>query len=177
MTLRPEAMVLASAAVLSPRRNAKKDHAMFEQRISAKSRFISTVAAAAVALAAMTAAAMPAHASSKSDKMLMAILGIGAIALIANGAHRDEKKPKPKPQRPVVVEPYPPLADTLPSVCAMNISGLRGEARGYGESCLTRYGVNDRLPKACAHRTEINGYPDRIYAENCMLRAGYRLGR
>ena len=161
--------------------HSEKDLVMFEQRISAKSRFISTVAAAALVMAAMTAAAVPAHASSKSDKMLMAILGIGAIALIANSANRDEEKATPephrKPQRPVVVEPHQPARKALPGVCAMDIAGLRGERRGYGENCLMRYGINERLPQSCAHRTEIGGYPDRIYAEKCMLRSGYRLGR
>ena len=156
--------------------HSEKDPVMFEQRISAKSRFISTVVAAALVMAAMTAAAVPAHASSKSDKMLMAILGIGAIALIANSANRDEEKPAPKPQRPVVVEPHQPARKALPGVCAMDIAGLRGERRGYGENCLMRYGINERLPQSCAHRTETNGYPDRIYAEKCMLRSGYRLG-
>lgn len=126
----------------------------------------------ATALIAVTVTAGPARADKKADKLALILLGIGAIAMIANDGNHADAKPAPvkvKPHLPPVqVQPHP----TLPSVCAMPLTGLTGETRGYGEACMIRNGVTLQLPDRCAYRAHIGGRADRVFAENCLAGAG-----
>jgi hypothetical protein len=145
-------------------------------RPSRARRVMSAVIAALTAVAIVTAGAAPARAD---DRMIaQALLAIGAIAVIGSlDKDHTPQKAKPKPvYRPVVTPKYAPVyARTVPQSCAITIAGDRTRARFFTESCLRRNGVSYRLPQNCARPARIYGYNDRIYSDQCLRNAGFRV--
>ena len=82
------------------------------------------------------------------------------------GDHDRWDRPARPPKPVVTVEPQ------MPRVCRMEIDGLRGERRAYGETCLRAHGITGKLPRHCATDVRIKGRWDRVYGANCMADIG-----
>lgn len=163
---------------------------------AARRRLIATLAGAATAFALMTAAAMPARADSDGRDVARALAAIAAIALIAEAARKGERRrdPVPEPLPAPVHGPGwghgggwgPPRHGggwghghgsrhrVLPAVCAMEFPGHRGPRTYYAEPCLRREGVEARLPRGCAEQARLRGRIVPVYAEGCLIEAGFR---
>ncbi len=138
-------------------------------------RFIALVAASATALGVIVASAVPSRAEVNDKDLLKLLLGVAAVAIIANELKKDKDDDDDEP--PVVVKPGPsPHGKRLPSACAIEVTGLRRDRIGYSGNCLESYGFR-RLPNHCAVSARVYGRPDRLYPASCLRDAGYRLGR
>lgn len=130
-------------------------------------RFTATVAAAATALALMTAAAVPARADSNDAAKALALIATVAIigkALDDRNKRRDE--PVSHPRR-----------DVLPRVCAIQIDTGRRAQTVYSGPCLREEGVRARLPRQCEGSVRMRGRTVPVFAEACMIDAGFRVER
>lgn len=126
------------------------------------------ITAGAVILALVLATAMPAHAGKKDDlaKALIAALVLGAIVHETN---RSEAAPVPLPA------PKPVRKSSVPAVCAISIEGAERDVTLFPESCLRREGFTQRLPRSCGNEARIFGRDDRVFSEQCLRDAGYRI--
>ncbi|MGO4906762.1 hypothetical protein ACEN2J_00370 [Pseudorhodobacter sp. W20_MBD10_FR17] len=168
-------------------------------KTNAARRFTATLAATATAFALMTATAVPALADRQSDDFAKALAAIAAIAIVgsaltekddrrATAPHRphrpqtqpSHREPQPRyeaprryeePQRRYK-EPHRNRRDAvLPAQCAIEVRDRRHISVAYGENCLRRAGVDQRLPRQC----EISvGRGRTAYDENCLLNSGFR---
>lgn len=137
-------------------------------------RVVALVVAVAVALGLIGAVAAPARADDRDlARALAAIAVIGIIASTAkaNGKKHDEYRDFP----PYDVR-HDRRAPRVPAVCAIEINGSRTSATVYGERCLREEGFDWRLPRDCSRPARIYGREDRIYTEQCLRNAGFRIG-
>lgn len=128
-------------------------------------RFAACVTAAATAVALVLATALPARADRQGDDLAKALLGILVIGGIVSQLDKTDRDSPPK---------YTSATRRVPAVCAIQISGKRRDVTVYPESCLRQHGVK-RLPDQCGNDARIYGKRDRIYGEDCLREAGFRL--
>ncbi|MDO8882858.1 MAG: hypothetical protein U0934_09675 [Pseudotabrizicola sp.] len=133
-------------------------------------RIITVITAAAAALALMTATALPARADRSSDNLAKALVAAVAIGAIVHSIDKGRAKPAPVPQPPVQAR-----SPRVPSVCAIEISGARRDVTVFPERCLRREGFDYRLPRHCANNARVFGRVDRVYSEDCLRNAGFRV--
>lgn len=136
--------------------------------------------AGAAILAVVLSTAVPAQAAPDSEDMLKTLLGLAIIGAIANEANKDNKKPgryDDDRYYPVPSKPHKKKGYTVPASCAIQISGKKRDAVVYSESCMLRAGVNRNLPYECSNEAKIYGRWDTIFSEQCLRKAGFRLGR
>lgn len=141
---------------------------------------VATLAAGAVALTAMVASAVPVSAGQREDDLAKALFAAIAIGAVVNAIDRnnDKRRVQTAPVPAPVHQPgFGRGRGVLPQTCAIEISGRDRRATVYPERCLRREGVDGRLPRQCGFDARIYGRTDRVYAENCLLDAGFRLGR
>lgn len=164
---------------------------------AARRRLVATLAAAATAFALMTAAAaVPARAAPDAEDYAKALAAIAAVAIIAHAARKDGRRhPQPAPAPDPVHGPgwgqpgghwgHPGQGwghghgggwrgRILPAACALEFPGHRGPRTYYAEPCLRRSGVEARLPRACAEQARLRGRVVPVYAERCLVEAGFR---
>lgn len=129
-------------------------------------RLAALLTGGAAILALVLATTMPARADKKDDlaKALIAALVIGAIV-------NETKKHTPAPA-PV---PQPVKQKKVPSICAILIEGAERDVMLFPESCLRREGFSHRLPRGCGNNARIFGREDRVYSEQCLRDAGFRI--
>lgn len=161
-------------------------------KTNAARRFTATLAATATAFALMTAAAVPARADRQSDDFAKALAAIAAIAIVGSALTDKDDRRATAPQRPQAQpshhEPRPRYEEprrryeeprrnrrdaVLPGQCAIEVRDRRRRHSSvvYGENCLRRAGVDQRLPRQC----EVSiGRGRTAYDENCLLNAGFR---
>ncbi|MCX7286390.1 MAG: hypothetical protein NTW20_02200 [Rhodobacterales bacterium] len=132
-------------------------------------RFAALVTGGAVAVALVLGAALPAKADSKDDlaKALIAALVVGALV----NELTDEPRARP------VLKPAPARYGTVPSICAITIDGSKKSVTLFAESCLRAKGFENQLPQGCANTARIFGRFDRVYSEQCLHDAGFRVSR
>ncbi len=126
--------------------------------------------ALAVALALILASVVPSHADKRGDDLAKALAAALIIGAIIN--HVDKKNPPaPAPQPTHVRRPR------VPSVCAMEIGHNNGQdwTIVYPERCLREEGFSYRLPE-CGRTVRIQGHRQRVYSEQCLRNAGFRIG-
>ena len=142
---------------------------------------------------ALSPAARPAQANDGIDTIGL-ILGLGALAAIANEARKRDRKPaakqyhhhKPKAQyghahgqKKKVYRPANRGHNrwTLPARCLREIRTPRGTRRALGAPCLRNNGVRVRsLPPRCRFEAG-NGRGPAVYAARCLRREGYQIGK
>ncbi|MDT8857443.1 hypothetical protein RNZ50_20845 [Paracoccaceae bacterium Fryx2] len=197
MSTAPRPSEILAETVLASRRR------MPQNRPSIFRRMTTTLVAVSTALGLMAGTTLPAHADN--DDLAKALAAFAAIAIIGTAiSDRDDHRPPPpnpfpyQPQprppigHPVLPPPYPhhpypkpPVhpapppywhghAPSLPAVCAMQIDGYRSSVV-YPEPCLRNNGVRARLPANCGRGVYIRGRSTRVYAQNCLLNAGFRI--
>jgi hypothetical protein len=182
--------VTPSPKVLCCAARHEKDHIMAFLKTTTARRFTATLAATATAFALMTAAAVPARADRQSDDFAKAAAAIAAIAIIGSavndkGGQRAKAPHHPQPQarhpapEPRYSEPQRRYSEpqghrrdaVLPAQCAIEVRDRRHTSIAYGENCLRRAGVDQRLPRQC----EISvGRGRTAFDQNCLLNAGFR---
>ncbi len=172
---------------------------------TARTWILNAVTATAVAGAAITSGAGPAAADDKD--LLRALAGIAAVAVIAGTIQNQNRAQQPVTRAPVYPAPQPapgfyrdePRWDAerdwrtgyfrqddrysrvsqgprLPGTCAVEVGGPR-PATYYAESCLKREGVGYGLPQYCAQSIRSRDWQGRVYEEDCLRDAGYRVSR
>lgn len=138
-------------------------------------RMIAVVAAAATALGLLAGTSVPARADSDDlAKALAALAIVGILASQANRGRAQQFQNDPRHDRGH--QPRQARHPQVPSTCAIEITGNTGIATVYGENCLRQQGVNARLPEYCARTARIFGQRDRIYSDQCLREAGFRVG-
>ncbi len=145
-------------------------------------RVAGAMIAAVTVLALLAASAVPARADRQSDtlaKALVAALAVGAI-IHSIDKGRAEAAPVPVVHAPVPkpAVPQPQIevrSPRVPSVCAIEVSGVRRDVTVYPERCLRREGFDYRLPRHCANEARVFGRVDRVYSEMCLRNAGFRV--
>ena len=128
-------------------------------------RFATLLTGGAVAFALILGAALPVKADNKDDlaKALIAALVVGSIAKVLN----DTPKARPVPE--------PARSRRVPAVCAITIDGAKKSVTLFAESCLRGEGFDAQLPNGCANTARIFGRQDRVYSEQCLRDAGFRV--
>lgn len=134
-------------------------------------RMMGALTAGITALSLLLAGTVQAQADTRSDNVAKAVIAAIAIGAILNSADKGRARPVPAPHHPVR---SPSLR--IPAVCAIEISGKRRDVTVYPERCLRREGFDGRLPRQCANDARVFGRVDRVYGEDCLRDAGYRLG-
>lgn len=160
------------------------------KRTRLRIRVVALVVAVAVALGVIGAVAAPARADDRD--LARALAAIAVIGIVAGAA---KAKDKPRDE----YRDFPPYetrhdrgrdwghdgrrdwhddrrAPRVPAVCAIEINGSRTRATVYGERCLREVGFDWRLPRECSRPARIYGRDDRIYTEQCLRNAGFRIG-
>jgi len=138
-------------------------------------RLVALVAAAATALGLLAGTAIPARADN--DDLAKALAALAIVGIIAHQANKNRNRPPvyqpydPYPQP----QPQPSRAPRVPAACAIEITGNTGTATVYGERCLRSEGFDWRLPQHCARSARIYGQNDRIYSDQCLRDAGFRV--
>lgn len=157
-------------------------------RTTPLSRLVAGLTAIVMALALVAATSTPARADRQSDNLAKALAAIAVIGIIANQASKDRGDDRvdvhqpPRPDRPRYDPPRgghghgkPPR---VPSACAIEIDSAHSRTvTVFGERCLREEGFSARLPQDCARSVRIYGQRDRIYSEQCLRDAGFRIGR
>lgn len=139
------------------------------------SRLIAAGVALMMALSTVAATSVPARADSDSDTLLKALIGIGAVAIIANEVKKDKKRDR---QRDDWRDEDDWRRSYVPSRCAIDIDAGRGRSGTvYSESCMRREGVEGRMPRNCGHDIRFEGRRDRVFSEDCLREAGFRTDR
>jgi hypothetical protein len=133
-------------------------------------RLMIVLTAAVTALSVMAASALPARADRSGDDLAKAVIAAIAIGAIVHSIDKNRTRPAPVPQPPVQVR-----NPRVPSVCGIEIAGVRRNVTVYPERCLRREGFDYRLPRQCAHDARIFGRMDRVYSEDCLRNAGFRI--
>ncbi len=155
---------------------------------------------ALMAVTALSIALAPAAATAESRlegrEVLGLILGLGALAAIANELRdRDALRPATRSQRaPIRQTRLPaPVYDefwynpngrqgvwdtgTLPSNCTRADVRLR-DSRVLGDRCLRRFDVETRnLPRECRHRVDTRDGRQTVFGIRCLQRSGYEVAR
>ena len=135
-------------------------------------RLVVLVAAAATALGLLAGTAIPARADN--DDLAKALAAIAIVGIIAHQANRNRTRaPVYQPRDPY--PPQPARAPRVPAACAIEISGASGTATVFGERCLRAEGFDWHLPQHCARNARIYGQTDRIYSDQCLRDAGFRV--
>jgi hypothetical protein len=66
----------------------------------------------------------------------------------------------------------------LPATCAIEVNGRHDRSTTvYSARCLNRERFEGRLPRHCAIDIRVRGRDDRVYDQNCLIDAGFRVGR
>lgn len=140
-------------------------------------RFVALVVAVAVAMGLLATAA-PARADNDDlAKALAALAIVGIIAGVAqNNKPRDQVHPYYPPQPIPQPRPQPVAVPRVPAVCGIEIRGQQTRATVFSETCMIERGFQWRLPEYCARPARIYGRNDRIYTEQCLRDAGFRIG-
>ena len=136
-----------------------------------------TAALLSAALALSSTAAPAAADSRDRGRLIGTIVGIGALAVIANELAKDKKKDDRRdPPRPGWGGHD---SRVLPAACAFDIRDRDGSRRTVlGKSCLERsFRDARRLPRDCAFEIRDRGDRRTVYGERCLERAGYRIAR
>lgn len=139
-------------------------------------RLVAVVAAAATALGLLAGTSVPARADN--DDLAKALAALAIVGIIASQTNRNRGQQfqyaprEPHPSH----HPRPARLPRIPATCAIEISGNSGTATVYGENCLRQQGINARLPEYCARTARIYGQRDRIYSDQCLREAGFRVG-
>lgn len=135
-------------------------------------RFVALVAAIAVAMG-LLATATPARADN--DDLAKALAALAIVGIIAHSAQKNRSRQDQYPSYPP--EPQQVKKPRVPAVCGIEIAGQRTRATVYGERCMREQGFDWRLPQHCARPARIYGQNDRIYTEQCLRDAGFKIGR
>lgn len=174
---------------------------------TARTWIVNTLTAAAVSVAAITSGAGPAAADDKDMlRALAGIAAVAVIAGAIQNQNRAPqpvtRAPVYEQPKPAVnfynAEPrwqaerdwenqrdwqrhddrYSRVSQgpRLPGTCAVEVSGPR-PATYYAETCLKREGVGYGLPQYCAQSIRSRDWQGRVYEEECLRDAGYRVGR
>lgn len=139
--------------------------------------------AAVTVLALLAASAVPARADRLAEATALARLTPPVVDAILHPLHQAPlsplavaHSPKPQPRPPVAVTPQIEVrSPRVPSVCAVEVSGVRRDVTVYPERCLRREGFDFRLPRHCANEARVFGRVDRVYSEMCLRNAGFRV--
>ncbi len=183
--------IAAEPARRAPAGGATLRAALPKSRRDPVGRMIAAGAAALVALSLIAAGTQPARADSDSDKILKALVGIGAIAIIANEIDKNDTRRAPPryyddrtegryDNRSPRYDDYrqPARGTRIPARCAIEIDAGRGrDATVFAESCLRREGVRAKMPRGCGYDIRVEGRRDRVYSEQCLRDAGLRPAR
>lgn len=140
-------------------------------------RLVALVAAAATALGLLAGTAIPARADN--DDLAKALAALAIVGIIAHQANKNRTRaPAYQPYDPYTPQPQPQptRAPRVPATCAIEIQGNAGTATVFGERCLRSEGFDWRLPQHCARTARIYGQNDRIYSDQCLRDAGFRVG-
>lgn len=139
-------------------------------------RLAATVAAAATALGLLVGTSVPARADNDDlAKALAALAIVGIIASQTNRSRGQQQYHDAPREREHGHKYRPARSPRVPSVCAIEISGQSGTATVFGENCLRQQGFDYRLPQHCARSARIYGQRDRIYSDQCLREAGFRV--
>ena len=145
-------------------------------------RVAGAMIAAVTVLALLAASAVPARADRQGDNLAKALVAAIAIGAVIHSIDKGRAKPAPVPvvhppvpKPPVVKPPVEVRSLRVPSVCAIEVSGVRRDVTVYPERCLRREGFDYRLPRHCANEARVFGRVDRVYSEMCLRNAGFRV--
>lgn len=149
-----------------------------------KHTILTALAATAIALSPVSA--MPAKATDAGD-LIGAVLGIAAIAAIANEV-RDDRSGRDTPaSRRAGSKPAwrhddrrheRHRARVLPGECLRVTEGRRDDRIVFPEQCLNRAGIRDRdLPGRCETRLRTRSGRLDVYRARCLADAGWSLPR
>jgi hypothetical protein len=146
-------------------------------------RMFKALTAAVTAISLLAASVAPAHADRRSDDFAKALAAIAALALIGSAISNNNNHTQPRPPVYVPPRPQPPVyhhpvqRPRVPNVCAIQIEGRKRHSTTtvFTESCLRAEGFRYALPRNCARDIRIYGRNDRVYSENCLEGAGFRV--
>lgn len=154
----------------------------------------SLLAATLAGSLALGTAATPALADR--GETMRTIVGIAALAIIANEIAKNNKK---KDQdRAYGHTPPPPVwnqgqdwrhdrwddrhgrrkqvRDSLPAVCSFDVRGQRGPSTVVSKSCLRDQGIRIKLPERCEFPIRTRYGAEQVYGASCLQSEGYRIG-
>lgn len=157
-------------------------------------KFITTIAAAAVAVTSLNVT--PAAAGDE-DRLARLLFGAAALVVIGNAINDAQASPRPRtvhqthnprpravhqPRHPQHATPRPHKprgAYTLPRRCVRYVPRRNGgEYRTLGRKCLKRhFAYAHRLPKVCRESVKIRGNWRAAYKIRCLRDKGFRLAR
>lgn len=147
-------------------------------------RLAMAATAGVMALSLMMASSLPARADSRSDNLARVLISAIAIGAVIHSVDKSKKRRAQEEARrnPPLPQPEPLPAHArpgsrLPQACAIEIAGRHRSATVYPARCLRREGIEAHLPRRCGFEARIFGRVDRVYAEDCLLESGFRLGR
>ncbi len=160
-------------------------------------KLMTGLTAAALALTLLAAAAVPARADRASDNLAKALAAALVIGAIVNGIdnNNDRVEVRDRGQN----DGWDNGRDQdwqnrdwrdgrghshkygrqprVPQACAFRLKGKHSRsALVYSERCLRQQGFTYRLPD-CGHSLRVQGKRDRVYSEQCLIGAGFSLGR
>ncbi|WP_212522971.1 hypothetical protein [Actibacterium sp. MT2.3-13A] len=148
----------------------------------ARPKFL-TAGLVALTLAASPMAATPARADS--EDLALALLGLAALAAIANELDDIYVKPKRGRGHGKHDDRYDRYdrhdrygrAPELPARCVLQLDTPRGNREVVMAACLERDGLRRALPEYCSapHASRLLG--QRAYGLDCLRAEGYRVGR